>query len=233
MIKRSEFEDLKKQVNSQKINSGVGYKIKRSGAGTTLSVNAGSTVAAPDASFPFQIVNLGQNLGVVPESSVFRSLSGNTVTITGLLTRLSDGTISESDAGWFACPEVGQKVWLQIGTCNPDDTTHTLKLWAGTTKIQNGAVGGSLWDEYPSPIARAGTGSSSYQEFYNVLLAEVTSLSTDPRPSSLTVSISGDPNTRQITQMWSKNVMPITWIANGLIGYVPVDPTPDYPPSPL
>ena len=180
---------------------------------------------------PFQILAAGQNLGIFPESSIFKSLNGETVPITGLLSDETD----MSDPGWFACPAIGHKIWLQIGTANPNDSNHTLCIWPGTTKIQSGEAGGTLWEEYPDPISITGSGAGAHQEFYNLLLAEVTDPETDTRPAILTVTIGEGASSekRQITQCWSRNVMPVTWEVNGLVGMVPIDPTLDYPPTPL
>ncbi len=190
-------------------------------------------VISPAAVLPFQIlpVTAGDSptIGVYEESTVFKNLSGDSVAITGLY----DGS-----TGSFYCPAIGSKIWLQIGTADPADSTHALKPWAATTQIKYGTVGssGSGWNEYPDPVAiNTDDTSHPYQEFYNLLLAEVTDPEVDTRPALMNVAVgTGDtPEIRQITRCWSNHVFLTLWIINGALCLAPVDPTLDQIPTPL
>ena len=226
------FSDVDAKIEANKPISGIGTQVFDSAGGRPINAFRGAGGGGTSVGgFPFQILSAGQNLGVAPESNLFKNLKGEAVTITGLLSDETD----MSDPGWFACPAIGEKIWLQIGTWDPSDTSHTLNLYAGTTQIRSGAAGGSLWDEYPDPISLTGSGTASHQEFYNLLLAEVTDPETDTRPAIATVTIgTGDAaEKRQVTQCWSRNVTTVFWSLNGSLCLVPSDPAPDYPPSAL
>jgi len=218
---------LESYLRSITPKSSGSIRVSCGGGGATFAVDKEK---APQQSYledpkPFQVLSSGQNLGINPLSTLFKNLKGEKCAITGLLTQLSDGTISPSDPGWFACPQIGQKIWLQIGTSDPAHPDAGPQLWPATTAIRSGAVGGSLWDEYPDPISV--DGSPAYQEFYNLLLAEVTDPATDPRPAILTVTIgTGDSaESRQITQCWNTHVlMPFLVVINGLLCLVPLSP---------
>lgn len=189
-------------------------------------ISRGGSATASDPK-PFQILSSGENVGVAPFSTLFKNINGDKLPITGLLTDPTD----PSDPGWFACPAIGEKIWLQIGTSDPAHTDAGPQPWAATTTIQHGAAGSSLWDEYPDPISA--TGSPAYQEFYNLLIAEVTDPESDPRPAILTVTIgTGEAaQKRQITQCWSRNLTLVFWVVNGLLCLVPTDPALDFQPS--
>ena len=185
---------------------------------------------------PFQILSLGKNaggeevIGVNYFSAIFKSLKvDDKMSISSLLTT---GEPTADDAGAFAVPNIGDKIWVQIGTADPDATDpnnwHPLTPWQATTQIQYGPVGpGNLWDEYPDPVSINSSDDPArpWQEFYNLLIAECTDFDTDDRPALLDFYVNGEH--RQITQMYSKNVLLTTW-ADGMAIMVPVDPTLDY-----
>ena len=54
MITDAQFKELKKEVQANTLCQGVGYKIKRSGTGTTLDIKAGQGGSASD-DHPFKI----------------------------------------------------------------------------------------------------------------------------------------------------------------------------------
>jgi len=222
------FADVDAKIEANKPISGIGTQVFESAGGRPINA-VGSRATASSGAFPFQVVSAGENLGIVPFSSLFKNLNGETTTITGLLT---DPT-NMSDPGWFACPSIGKKIWLQIGTSDPAHTDAGPQPWAATTAIQSGTAGGTLWDEYPDPIATDGT--PVFQQYYNLLLAEVTDPEVDTRPALLTVTIGtgGTAEQRQITQCWSRNLTLVFWAVNGLLCLVPSDPAADFPPTPL
>ena len=209
---------------------GIGTMVFDSPGGRVVNATGGRGVGAVASVSPFQILSNGENVGILPESTVFKNLRGDTLAITGMLTRLSDGTIDPADPGWFACPAIGEKIWLQIGTSDPAHTDSGPQPWATTTQVRYGEAGGSLWEEYPDPIA-ANSGPPAYQEYYNLLIAEVTDPATDTRPAILTVLVGEE--SRQITQSWSRNVSLVFWCVNGLLCLVPCDPAPDQIPTPI
>lgn len=232
------FADVYDKIEANKPISGIGTMVFDSAGGRPINVaraGAGAGAAAPE--MPFQILANGENIGVLPESTLFKNWIGEKIAITGLLTRLSDGTISGSDEGWFPCPNRGGKIWLQIGTCAASGAApRPLVLTGETTRIRSGEVGGTLWDEYPEPVAmNRDDPANPFQEFYNLLIAEVTDPETDTRPAIATVTVGEGESAekRQVTQLWSRNVFPVTWIASGAMVVSPVDPTFDQPPTPL
>ena len=213
--------------------TGPGLHVSKVGSTTVISLPRQRRQKIAPANFPFKILSAGQNLGVSPESTLFKSLAGDNITITGLLSDETD----MSDPGWFACPNIGEKIWLKIGTSAAGgDAPRPLVLTASTTNLQKGAAGGSLWDEYPDPISvNKDDATKPFQEFYNLLLAEITDPETDTRPAIATVTIgTGDSaEKRQITQMWSRNISMWMRVVNGLLCYIPADPALDSMPTPL
>jgi hypothetical protein len=218
-------------VRRATITSAAGATLHVTDSGTSISIARPGGTSSSTTPTPFQVLTNGENVGILPESTLFKNLKGEKISITGLLTRLSDGTISDSDAGWFACPAIGQKIWLQIGTSAASgDAPRPLVLTEATTIIRSGTAGGSFWDEYPDPVSiNIDDPTKPFQEFYNLLLAEVTDPATDTRPALATVTVSGQ--ARQITQMWSRNVSVWMIALNGVLCFVPCDPAPDYLPS--
>jgi hypothetical protein len=139
--------------------------------------------------------------------------------VTGLLTSISP---TPEDPGWFAVPAIGGKIWLQIGTADPGDDTHALAPFAGTTQIQHADDVTTIWDEYPAISINTDDPSNPYQEFFNLLIAEVTDPEGDDRPALMTLTVGAEK--RQITQMYNRQVLLTTWAVDGLAMIVPVDP---------
>lgn len=208
--------------------------------GTSFTLRAQNSTYSAQSETPFQIIAVPkaqptdiQQIGVNFFSAVFQSLGvSDEISISGLL---SADPPESWDSGAFDLPAIGDKIWLQIGTCDPSDGDHKLQAWADTTQIQYGPVGGSLWDEYPNPVAlNADDPTNPYQEFYNLLIAEVTDYETDDRPAILDFTIGTGTNAehRQITQLYSRNVLLTTWAVNGIACLVPADPTLDFIATP-
>lgn len=114
MVSNTEFAKLKKEVQSNKLGQGVGYRLNRSGAGTTLTIKPGAG-GSSDAVHPFKIYikNLGTEetpiwkAGVEYNSSLFKSLKPNDrQTITGLLSE-------DYSTGWFSLM-ANDAIWLGI-----------------------------------------------------------------------------------------------------------------------
>jgi len=204
---------------------GPGLRLIEGTHGFTITTVPGSQNSSDEKiPTPFQGISSGVNLGINPLSTVFKNLKGEKIPITGLLYDPTDPT----DPGWFPCPNRGEKIWLQIGTADPAHPTAGPQLWPATTTIKYGEPGGSLWEEYPDPISvNRDDPANPFQEFYNLLLAEITDPETDPRPAILTVTIgTGDEaESRQITQCWNTHVlMPFLVVINGLLCLVPLSP---------
>ena len=221
------FSDVDAKIEANKPISGIGTQVFDSAGGRPINSVGRGVGASAGGYFPFQVIAAGQNLGISPASSLFKNLKGETIPITGLL---ADET-NMSDPGWFACPAIGKKIWLQIGTCASSVAApRPLALTAATTQIRSGAVGSTLWDEYPDPISiNSDDPTKPFQEFYNLLIAEITDPEVDPRPSSLVVTVGEE--RRQITQCWCRDILAVTWLVNGALCFVPVDPSPDYKPT--
>lgn len=214
--------------------AGINVSINQTPQGIVLSSGGGSSAVAATQIVPWQIISVGTPpggsplIGVNLESHIFKSLNlTDTLAVTGLL---ASSTPALTDPGAFAVPAIGSKIWVQIGTADPSDDTHAPQPWAGTTMIQNGAVGGGgLWDEYPDYSINVDDPANAYQEFYNLLLAEVTDFDTDNRPALLDFTIGGEH--RQITQVYSKNVNLINSTVDGKPFLIPDDRAFDYLPT--
>lgn len=113
MVSDRAFNELKKEVISNRLGNGVGYVLKRSGSGTTLAIKP--STASGESSHPFQVIlkNVGTaespswKGGVVYESSLYQSLKPNDKkAITGLLSE-------DKTTGWFDV--IGNDcIWLGI-----------------------------------------------------------------------------------------------------------------------
>lgn len=216
------------------------YEVTETPAGSIILADTapsrpGSSASSPPQPFDVlsSVVEDVTKLGI-SEFSTLGTIASSTE-ISGLLA--TSDPISPADPGLFAVPAIGEKIWLQIGTADPANPENGPQLWEATTMIRHGAVGsGNLWEEYPQPIAtNTDAPDKPFQEFYNLLLAEVTDYETDPRPAHMVVNAGTpeSPDVRQITQCWSRNIVVAHWVINGLLCLVPVDPALDYPASAL
>ena len=215
-----------------------GNRLQPAIAGSGLFSTAGSNgqvlharrqnAIASRSKFPFQIIkgpaaeDGTPQLGVFFLSSILKPSLDPTdnVAIAGLLASI---TPALTDPGWFPIPAIGGKIWLQIGTADPGDDTHTLQPWAATTQIQHADDVTTIWDEYPAIAINTDDPENPYQEFFNLLLAEITDPEADDRPALFSAT-AGDER-RQVTQMYDRNVLLTTWAVDGIAMLVPVDPT--------
>lgn len=214
---------------------GRGITIRQTGDGCSIDLAAkvgGGGGTAAQSSFPFQVVSTKVGgttyLGVNHYSTL--GTVGQNIAIEGLLN--GSDTIDTADPGLFTCPAIGEKIWLQIGTSDPENGTQ---LWGAMIRHGAAATNG-LWEEYPSPISvNTDDPEKPFQEFYNLLIAEVTDPDSDPRTAALAVTIGEgeEAETRKIVQCWSRNIVMAHWVINGLLCLVPVDPALDYPATAL
>jgi hypothetical protein len=160
-------------------------------------------------SHPFQVVvgpmtsNDGMGdpqIGVISDSHVMNSVDKNTNELdnsdwgdegAGLLT----DDMPDDDPGWFVVPKIGSKIYLRFEF----DAMGTVL----SVDLEYGAVGtDGNWPRFPDPIEIIPNG---YQQYYYMLIAEVTDPEEDPRDGlQLTLS---DGTAVQVTQMWKTNAM--------------------------
>lgn len=125
MISDKQFSDLKKEVLANRISQGVGYKIKRTGVGTTLDIKP-SSGSGGLGTHPFQVLQRPHpetegiwQYGVIYESNLFKSLKPNDMqTISGLLSE-------DKSTGWFSLV-TGGYIWLEISITNAGVITATI-----------------------------------------------------------------------------------------------------------
>ena len=181
-------------------------RVNQGPGGTTYSIRTTETIQ-PDPPHPFQVIkgpiqDGEPTIGVIADSHVINGSDKDSNEEDnsdwgkpGLLT----DDAPWDDPGWFIVPGIGEKIWLQF-TFDPDGNLTSIDL-------QKGEVGpDNLWDEYPDPISiNVDDPANPYQEFYNLLIAEVTDPEADPRPGFQLVYSEG---TRlQVTQILKTNVM--------------------------
>lgn len=239
------WANCKDALERDRINAAGDIKFSETDCGRIPFVDAGGTTSVSvfhDFPFnPFQIISIPQKdaapkIGVSYNSKVFKNLSCDILTISGLM---ASATPDSGDPGAFDIPSIGQKIWLQIATCaTSGDAPRPLELTSGgsATLIKKGVVGTTnSWNNYPDPVfINTATDNKHFQEFYNLLLAEVVDPKNDSRPAILSLDASSEQDgsgMRNIVQMWSRNTMMVLWAVMGDVCYVPVDPTPDYAPT--
>ncbi len=185
--------------------SSAGVRVNVAPGGTTYDVlkNVGlASVVVPRA---FQVIagpktsgSTGNpQIGVIADSHVINSADKDTNEEDNSDWGLLTDDAPDDDPGWFVVPEIGSKIWLQF-TFDADGNLTDISL-------EYGVVGTDQWDEYPDPISiNTDDESNPYQEFYHLLIAEVTDPEQDPRPG-FQVTFS-DGTAAQVTQILNTNV---------------------------
>lgn len=146
MVSDTDFKQLKKEVAANRLGNGVGYCLKRTGAGTTLSIKTGKG-SSSDPVFPFKIYV--KNFGTVPatpiwkagveyNSSLFKSLKPNDKqTITGLLSE-------DYSTGWFDLI-TADAIWLGvIFDVNANITWARIDSWGQGNEFN---IDAAAWDD--------------------------------------------------------------------------------------
>tara|TARA_R110000868_G_scaffold64854_5_gene194637 strand:+ start:18012 stop:18866 length:855 start_codon:yes stop_codon:yes gene_type:complete len=154
---------------------------------------------------PFQVLILSnpadatqQMVGVYYYSDLWKNLSGKQ-TITGLLS----ASPAWGDGGLFACPEVGDLIWLSIGVTSKDDIT------ADAAAIEHG----SPWDGHPNPIILTTEDGITYQTDYNQIIAECVA-TTDPRPG---ITVGTGVDAVKIVQHLKTSLICSQWVVDGRV----------------
>ena len=221
-VSEQEFNKLVDVVQSNTLGRGLGYKLSRNSTGTKLEITPATKGASTSKRLPFDIVSVPVSEGENPKIGVYcNSLITNfdfsDVGISGLLGS-NPPELGDTAAIDAAELNFGDKIWLEI---------HCEDQTSPSAAIKYGAVGGAEWDEYPDPFSM-NTDDPFYpkQEYYNLLLAEVSDYEEDGRPAALAIKIGDgeDAYTLQITQMYSQNVFLAQWGHNGVVCLVPCDP---------
>jgi len=212
-IPQSWFERLDAYLKAITGQSSAGVRVKIGPGGTSYTVLSNGTPPVTIPETPFQVV-VGPNsnsdgsgepqIGVTSDSHVMNSADKDVNEIdnsdwgdegAGLLTddRPAD------DPGWFVCPAIGSKIFLRFEF----DADRNVK----SICLEYGSVGdGDNWTQYPDPIEiNTEDKDNPYQQYYHVLIAEITDPENDPRPG-IQLSFS-DGKQVQVTQILNTNLM--------------------------
>lgn len=142
---------------------------------------------------PFKVIatpRLGDDqIGVISNSHLFNTEDRDTYE------ELNDdwGLLSDNaSSGSFDCPQIGEKIWLQIGLSEEDQSIQTIDVMHGNVYSQE-------WDSYPDPVKiNTDDPDNPYQEYFMQIIAEVTDPRQDPRPGFI---INADGSRRKVVQL--------------------------------
>lgn len=150
---------------------------------------------------PYKVVSVRahgeQAIGVISNSHLFNSEDRDTYEEENF-----DWGLLEDDfsAGYFDCPELGEKIWLQI-TLNAEDQGIE------SIDVMHGNVYSNGWETYPDPIKiNNNDPDNPFQQYYMQIIAEVTDPQQDPRPGFI-ISV---PYARKVVQLLNANLMMTT-----------------------
>ncbi|XHR27604.1 MAG: hypothetical protein ACFUZC_16890 [Chthoniobacteraceae bacterium] len=201
-IKASDWNALIDCVRSAQISPGSGVRITRTPSGTTLAVDTVPSRRLSLPLSPFQVIQgpaLGKEpqIGVIANSHVINLSDKDSHEEDNSDWGLLSDDAADDDENWFVCPSVGSKIWLQFKL---DADGNLLE-----SSIEYGQVGGDQWDEFPDPVSiNVDDPANPWQEFYHLLIAEITDPEQDPRDGFQVTFSNGDK--AQVTQILKTNV---------------------------
>ncbi len=201
-IKASDWNALIDCVRASQINPGSGVRITRTPSGTTLAVDKTPQRAITLPLHPFQVIQGAASgkepqIGIIADSHVINLSDKDAHEEDNSDWGLLSDDAADDDGNWFVCPSVGSKIWLQLRF---DEDGNLLE-----TSIEYGQVGNEQWDEFPDPISiNVDDQDNPWQEFYHLLIAEVTDPEQDPRDGFQVTFSNGDK--AQVTQILKMNV---------------------------
>ncbi|XHR27554.1 MAG: hypothetical protein ACFUZC_16610 [Chthoniobacteraceae bacterium] len=218
-IRSSDWNMLLDEVKAGRITSVCGGRFKRGSSGTTLAIpKVRSGAGGGAADFPFRVV-LGPSLastdtsgtavtyariGVISDSHVIDGGDADTNEIDNTEWGLLGADRDEADVNWINVTydelPIGAKLWLQF-KFDSDGALVEVKPVTLEWGVPNSE---DLWLYYPDPI-EVNADEDPYQQYYRVLIAEVTDPEQDPRDGLRTAYPDG--TAVQITQIQRTNLL--------------------------